>query len=258
MKFDSGKQEGISRGLIRRPLRFALCASLAIHGLLLTMGARQPPQPVAAAARLLATLRPAPDLPVPPVAPPQHVVQREKPRPMAKAAVSSRREFKPAPTIFTPSPAPPIADVAPNSTAANNIAVNSTANAAPSAAASVTPSAETAPSPSIEAPTEAPTLSADGLRRYRLSLATQARRFKRYPAQALAAGWSGTAEIQLTVASDGQGEATLSRSSGYAVLDRAAQTMIEQSAQHTPVPETLRGKAFSVVLPVLFDINDGG
>ena len=253
MKFDSGKQEGISRGLIRRPLRFALGTSLAIHGLLLAMGAWQSPQPVAAA-RLLATLRSAPDLPVPPIAPPRHIVQREKPRPMAQAAVSSRREFKPAPTIFTPSPAPPIADAAPNSTASNN----TTPNAAPPAA-SVTPSAETAPGPSIEAPTEeAPTLSADGLRRYRLSLATQARRFKRYPAQALAAGWSGTAEIRLMVASDGQGEATLSRSSGYAVLDRAAQTMIEQSAQHTPVPEALRGKAFSVVLPVLFDINDGG
>jgi protein TonB len=248
MKFDSGKQEGISRGLARRPLRFALGASLAIHGLLLVMGAWQSPQPVAAA-RLLATLRSAPDLPVPPIAPPRHIVQREKPRPMAQAAVSSRREFKPAPTIFAPSPAPSIADAVPNSTAAN---------AAPPAAASVTPLAETAPGPSIEAPTEAPTLSADGLRRYRLSLATQARRFKRYPAQALAAGWSGTAEIRLMVASDGQGEATLSRSSGYAVLDRAAQTMIEQSAQHTPVPEALRGKAFSVVLPVLFDINNGG
>ncbi len=218
------------------------------------MGVWQSPQPVAEEVRLLATLRPSPDLPVPPVAPPQHIVQREKPRPMAKAAVSSRDGFKPAPTIFAPSPAPPIADVVPISTAPNNAA----ANAAPPAAASVTPLAETAPGPSIEAPTEAPTLSADGLRRYRLSLATQARRFKRYPAQALTAGWSGTAEIRLAVASDGQGEATLSRSSGYAVLDRAAQTMIEQSAQHTPVPETLRGKAFSVVLPVLFDINDGG
>ncbi len=249
MKFDSGKQEGISRGLISRPLRFALGASLAIHGLLLVMGAWQLPQPVAAAARLLATLRPAPDLPVPPVVPPQHIVQQEKPRPMAQAAVSSRREFKPAPTIFTPTPAPPIADAVPNNTAPNNI----TASAA-LPAASLTSLAETAPGPS----TEAPTLSADGLRRYRLSLATQARRFKRYPAQALAAGWSGTVEIRLAVASDGQGEATLSRSSGYAVLDRAAQTMIEQSAQHTPVPEMLRGKAFSVVLPVLFDINDGG
>jgi len=256
MKFDSGKQEGISRGLIRRPLRFALSASLAIHGLLLvmlTMGVWQPPQPVAAAATLLATLRSASDLPVPPVAPPRHIVQQEKPRPMAQAAVSSRREFKPAPTIFAPSLAPPIADAVPNSTAASDIAASA---ALP--VASVTPLAETAPGPSIEAPTEAPTLSADGLRRYRLSLATQARRFKRYPAQALTAGWSGTAEIRLAVASDGQGEATLSRSSGYAVLDRAAQTMIEQSAQHTPVPETLRGKAFSVVLPVLFDINDGG
>jgi protein TonB len=245
MKFDSGKQEGISRGLIRRPLRFALSASLAIHGLLLVMGVWQSPQPVAEEVRLLATLRSASDLPVPPVAPPRHIVQREKPRPMAQAAVSSRRGFKPTPTIFTPFPAPPIADVVPDSTAAN---------AALPAAASVTPLAETTRGPSVEAPT----LSADGLRRYRLSLATQARRFKRYPAQALTAGWSGTAEIRLAVASDGQGEATLLRSSGYAVLDRAAQTMIEQSAQHTPVPETLRGKAFSVVLPVLFDINDGG
>lgn len=111
----------------------------------------------------------------------------------------------------------------------------------------------------MSAPAESvASLSADGLRRYRLSLAAQARRFKRYPAQALAAGWAGTAEIRLEIGNDGQESATLSRSSGYAVLDRAAQAMIEQSAQRTPVPEALRGKAFSVVLPVLFDINDGG
>lgn len=108
-------------------------------------------------------------------------------------------------------------------------------------------------------PSESPAgISADGLRRYRLSLAVQSRRFRRYPAQALASGWAGTAEIRLQVGSDGQGTATLSRSSGYAALDRAAQTMVEAGAQRTPVPEALRGKAFSIVLPVLFDISDGG
>ncbi len=100
-------------------------------------------------------------------------------------------------------------------------------------------------------------LSADGLRRYRLSLAAQSRRFKRYPAQALAAGWVGTAEIRLAIDNDGRGTAELLRSSGHEILDRAAQTMVEAGAQRTPVPEALRGKAFSVVLPVVFDISGG-
>jgi hypothetical protein len=103
MKFDSGKQEGISRGLIRRPLRFALGASLAIHGLLLVMGVWQSPQPVAEEVRLLATLRPSPDLPVPPVAPPQHIVQRENRAPWQRLPSrpetdsNQRRLFLPPP-----------------------------------------------------------------------------------------------------------------------------------------------------------------
>ena len=43
---------------------------------------------------------------------------------------------------------------------------------------------------------------------------------------------------------------------GHEALDRAAQAMIEAGARHTPIPDVLRGKAFSVVLPVVFDIND--
>lgn len=245
MIFDSGKQGGVTR----RRLRFALGASLAIHGLLLMMGAFRPPLPVVAP-RLLASLQPAPAfpavtepaLPAPPVAAPirRHVVQREKSHRAANPAVPS------APTFPASAPAQPVADTAPK---------GAVENAAPASAAPTSaPLAE-----AMSAPAEsAASLSADGLRRYRLSLAAQARRFKRYPAQALAAGWAGTAEIRLEIGGDGQGSATLSRSSGYAVLDRAAQAMIEQGAQRTPVPEALRGKAFSVVLPVLFDINDGG
>lgn len=99
-------------------------------------------------------------------------------------------------------------------------------------------------------------VSADGLRRYRLGLAVQARRFKRYPPRALAAGWSGTTTIRLSVDATGQSEAGVARSSGYPVLDDAARTLIAQSAQRTPLPEELRGKAFSIDLPVLFDIAD--
>lgn len=95
------------------------------------------------------------------------------------------------------------------------------------------------------------------MRRYRLSLAAQARRFKRYPAQALASGWAGMTEIRLEIGADGQPkDVDVQHSSGYTVLDHAALTMIEAGAQHTPVPVELRGKAFSVVLPVVFDLTE--
>ena len=97
----------------------------------------------------------------------------------------------------------------------------------------------------------------DGLRGYRLALATQARRFKRYPAQAMASGWAGTAEIRVEVGSDGRPlVATVVRSSGYELLDRAALTMIDAGAQRARLPESLRGKAFAVVLPVVFNLDD--
>lgn len=96
----------------------------------------------------------------------------------------------------------------------------------------------------------------DGLRGYRLAVASQARRFKRYPAQAMAAGSEGSAEIRLEVSSDGQSrDVTLSRSSGHELLDRAAQAMIDAGAQRASVPDSLRGKAFAVVLPVVFNLE---
>lgn len=96
----------------------------------------------------------------------------------------------------------------------------------------------------------------DGLRGYRLAVASQARRFKRYPAQAMASGWVGSAEIRLEVSSDGQPrDATVSRSSGHELLDRAAQAMIDAGAQRARLPDSLRGKAFAVVLPVVFNLE---
>lgn len=100
-------------------------------------------------------------------------------------------------------------------------------------------------------------LDADGLRSYRLSLATQARRFRRYPARALEAGWSGTVEVRVTVAADAAGPvAELVRPSGHGALDEAALEMLRQAAPATPVPESLRGRVFAVSLPVVFDLPE--
>ncbi|MDO8931646.1 MAG: TonB family protein [Rhodocyclaceae bacterium] len=97
-------------------------------------------------------------------------------------------------------------------------------------------------------------LDADAVRQYRLALAVQARRFKRYPPQALEAGIGGTVEIRVAVAADGQaGDVALARSSGQDLLDAAAFDMMQKAAPRASVPELLRGRAFAVSLPVVFD-----
>src|SRR3989338_3576904 len=89
--------------------------------------------------------------------------------------------------------------------------------------------------------------AADGLRGYRLAVATQARRFKRYPSQAMASGWEGSADIRVEVGSDGRPRAvTVARSSGREMLDRAALVMIDAGALRARLPDSLRGKAFAV------------
>ncbi len=97
---------------------------------------------------------------------------------------------------------------------------------------------------------------ADGLRQYRLSLASATRRFKRYPALALDSGLSGRAEVQVVVAANGLAEPPqLASSSGHELLDQAALEMISRAVQLTRLPQQLRGQAFAFKLPVLFELD---
>jgi protein TonB len=73
----------------------------------------------------------------------------------------------------------------------------------------------------------------------------------------MAAGWAGTSEVRLEVGGDGRPRpATVGRSSGHESLDRAALSMIDAGALRARTPESLRGKAFAVVLPVVFNLDD--
>lgn len=96
---------------------------------------------------------------------------------------------------------------------------------------------------------------AAGLRQYRLALAGEARRFKRYPELARREGLSGTAEVRVAVA-PGQRLAELSRSSGHAVLDAAALEMLRLAAARAQLPESLRDRQFAVLLPVVFEVDE--
>lgn len=100
-------------------------------------------------------------------------------------------------------------------------------------------------------------LDADGLRGYRVALAREAKRFKRYPARALEAGQAGTTELRVTLGRVGMVEdIRIAKSSGHELLDQAALAMMRQAATRAPVPETLRGRLFAVTLPVIFDLRD--
>jgi len=108
---------------------------------------------------------------------------------------------------------------------------------------------------STPAPAEraAADIDADNLRAYRLALAREARRFRRYPALAREAGWHGRTTLRLELAMTPT--LTVARGSGHAVLDQAALAMMQQAIARVPIPETLRARAASLELTIEFDLT---
>ena len=235
-------------GIGTRRLRYAVIASLLLHLLLLWPTAPRLLSDTAPAL-LHAALRPLPVASQPP--PPRPAPRAVAPAPSAPIEPQALEQSKPTSVPQTP--------VVSAEKALTPAPTSTPASAARTAAPSVPPrlTAPAAVSGTLISEATASGAVLDGLRGYRLAVASQARRFKRYPAQAMAAGWAGSAEIRLEVASDGQPrDATVTRSSGHQPLDRAAQAMIDAGAQRASVPESLRGKAFAVVLPVVFNLED--
>lgn len=265
MTFDSVEQ----RGFGRRSLRFALLCSILVHGLLLVWGVTQM-QPSERASPAVLNLNAQLRVPdggkqfLPPAAS-QRAPLRESTVASSREQVERRkipRSIVPVEKVVPPAaasakPVEHLADVA----AVQPTAPSSLSSDARVATTGLAVDADDAVAGAFAADQKivppAAGVSADGLRRYRLNLAVQARSFKRYPAQARAAGWVGTVALFLSVDSEGRVIVAVNKSSGYGALDEAGRAMIEASAQRTPVPDVLRGKAFSLVIPVLFDLNDG-
>lgn len=97
----------------------------------------------------------------------------------------------------------------------------------------------------------------DGVRQYRLSLAREARRFKRYPGLARERGWEGVVVVVVTtVAGVGIPQVKLSQSSGFDPLDQAALELLELAVQSAVLPESLRGHPFALTLPIHYRLDD--
>ncbi len=221
----------------------AIAISLLLHLLLLLQpgfGGRSPPP---AAPSLMAMLRPSVQSPsmdkaILPIAP--HVAHM--PRPLTPKLL---RENDPIGMPMTPSAAlmSPIEAGLTSADIAADIA--STAD-----------SAKSLDNTAGEMDATAGLDLGEAKKAYLFAIAAEARRVKKYPARAFAAGWEGTAEIQVTVAVGGNTQPPqLRKSSGYADLDNAALSFVGIALKRTPVPESLRGRAFGFLLPVSFTLS---
>jgi protein TonB len=92
----------------------------------------------------------------------------------------------------------------------------------------------------------------DAVRGYRIAVATQAKRFRRYPPAAREMGIGGRSEIEIVVAVANSPEFLVRRSSGHQELDRAALEMLRRSVDLVELPALLRGRRLSITLPVEF------
>lgn len=98
---------------------------------------------------------------------------------------------------------------------------------------------------------------ANGLRQYRMALASEARRWRRYPEAARRGELTGTAEVRVAIEAGGAARrAELSRSSGHAALDDAALEMLQMAVARAELPPSLNGLNFAVLLPVVFAVED--
>ncbi|HTQ75632.1 MAG TPA: TonB family protein [Burkholderiales bacterium] len=124
------------------------------------------------------------------------------------------------------------------------------------------PAPEPASTPSLATAAPAPATEAADTSlfdAYRLALINTAKRYKRYPVQAMERGWEGRVEIRVTVDANGMIKSALvRRSSRYQVLDDQALEMVRKAfsalAQVRPAP---MGREFTVDVPVVFELQTG-
>lgn len=241
-----------------RALNYAVVASLVLHGSLLFLlsldqhAKRERSAPGPIVARLVAAPQPPAPSVTPQLEPPKPRVAEPpaKPKPRAKPAIRPAPVPKPSPIPVPPRKEAP----APTTPAQEQPSLPATA-ASPAA----TPSAPSATAPASESPAKAapPSAEAGALEKYRSDLIGMARRYKRYPRVALDNNWEGRVVVQMVVGANGMiASLRVTTSSGHEVLDRQAVDMLRKAKPLVPIPPAMRGREFSVEIPVIYDLKD--
>lgn len=97
------------------------------------------------------------------------------------------------------------------------------------------------------------------LQEYRQALMDAVNRYERYyPAQARERGWEGRVEIRIVIGANGVMKgATFKTSSRYPILDGRALDMVKKGVEYAQIPPLLRGREFTIDVPVLFRLENG-
>jgi protein TonB len=246
-----------------RRLNLAVAVSLLLHAALLVLlpmlDARPPPdKPVQMTARLVEQPRPtAAPAPAPQTPPPAKPESKPEPKPVQKPVATPRPVAPPKPVTQ----APPVIAVPTQPAPAPTPAPQAAPRPEPPVAASPPQAAPAPPSSSQSAASVPSTASvsndATTIGQYRVQIIELAGRYKRYPRIAQDNNWTGTADVRLSVGADGAITAlSVRKPSGHAVLDNEALNLIRTAFGKLPVPESLRGKAFSIDVPVVFSLKD--
>jgi protein TonB len=128
-----------------------------------------------------------------------------------------------------------------------------TASSAPAPLASATESQASAMSTVTAA---ADSADASLLERYRLALIDAAKRYRRYPVQAMERGWQGRVEIRVVIGTNGTiKDALIKTSSNYQILDDQALDMVKKALAR--IPPAPGGREFEVDVPVIFELQTG-
>ena len=83
--------------------------------------------------------------------------------------------------------------------------------------------------------------------------------YKRYPAIAMEKGWHGRVDVHMVIGANGMlAGASIKASSGHVILDNQAIDMLRKGKTTVQIPASLRGREFSLDVPVIFKLDDAG
>lgn len=239
-------------------LAWTLVLSVALHAALLSA---MPPfrfnAPAKVPPMMVELQQPEPE------PPPVETVQPPQPQKPEPPKQEPKPEPKPAPH---PTPRKPVEESAPAKTLEPAPAEAPREETPPSPPPVITaaPKVEeqpafTAPPPPPEPPKPVGPTDVDienARKAYGNSWSREIAKYKRYPRIAQMRGWEGSVRLLLQIDGDGKiVSVTLAEASDREAFNTEALEMVKRIVQPPPIPETLRGRSFSVIVPVVFKLQ---
>lgn len=243
---------GFINNLKHYSLAWALVVSVILHAVL--VGFLQPfklDTPIQQPPLTIEIVQPKPEPPTEVVAPPEPPKPEQKPEPPpVKKPAPPKPIEQPAPDKVpdtpppaepsrTETPAPPVISAAPK--------------------VEEPPPTFTAPPPPPEPPKPAGPTEADiesARQAYGNSLSREIGKHKRYPRIAQMRGWEGTVRLLLEIDTNGKVVSVkVEEASNREVFNTEALEMVKRMVQPPPVPDTLRGRSFTVRVPIAFRLE---